>query len=195
MTHQHLSPAAIERLIDGLSPTDDPSTQAHLEACAACRGEVEAGQRLVAALEGMPDFAPRAGFADRVMQEVHVFEPWYVTLGDLATRWLPATTAARAVAIAGLAMATGLAATGMWWLLGRADMAFLLAQFGLEQLQTHLATVGRSLADALLGAPGREVLSHGITSRLGYILLAFVSTVAVAVMALRTVAIDPIEDE
>jgi hypothetical protein len=51
----HLSPETLARLVD---EAPSPEERAHLDACAACRLELEAMQEEVAALAMMPDLAP-----------------------------------------------------------------------------------------------------------------------------------------
>jgi predicted anti-sigma-YlaC factor YlaD len=46
------------------------SARVHLDECAECRALVTQDGALVAALEALPSFEPKAGFADRVMAQV-----------------------------------------------------------------------------------------------------------------------------
>ena len=60
----------------------------HLETCDECRALIEADRALLAELATLPAFAPRAGFADRVMARVRVAQPGRIELieGSLSRR-------------------------------------------------------------------------------------------------------------
>lgn len=93
----HLTPRDIERwLDDALSRR----RRRHLEECASCRREAREHQLVAQALAALPRYAPRPGFADRVMAEVRTGMP------AQAVRTLPASRKlwAAAAAFSGLSL-------------------------------------------------------------------------------------------
>ncbi len=87
----HLTERTLEQLAEGLlSRPDEAEAAAHLEACGRCAAELEGLRALFAALEGLPRFAPSAGFGDAVMARVRV-EPRAVPAVERLRRWLPKT--------------------------------------------------------------------------------------------------------
>ncbi len=195
MSDTHLTPADVDRLLDGEIGPDDAPLWAHLEACPSCAAELDLAREVVFALETLPDFAPTPGFADRVMREVDVFEPWHVAATETVRRFLPASRPARVWAT--LSAAAGLAMTTLVgrWLLSQADIPLLLAASGLEQARTQTAAAGRELTLAALGQPG---LSAVQTASAGSLLLmagGFVVIVGLGLVGLRTLAIDPTASE
>jgi len=126
----------------------------HLAGCPACQRALADAQQVVVALESLADLPPSASFADRVMAEVHVFEPWHAALTRTVSPWIPTTATGRLAA--GVAVTvTGAATTaGSLWLLARADMAVLLAGAGLSEVRTHLLGIGHDLLRLIAGPSG-----------------------------------------
>jgi hypothetical protein len=68
----HLTTEEIELWAQGLLP----ATQAmHLADCSLCRVEADRERKVILELVRLPQFAPRAGFVDRVMAQVKVPTP------------------------------------------------------------------------------------------------------------------------
>ncbi|OLB49857.1 MAG: hypothetical protein AUI08_06765 [Gemmatimonadetes bacterium 13_2_20CM_2_65_7] len=68
----HLTTDEIELWAQGLLP----ATRAmHLADCSLCRVEAERERKVILELVQLPQFSPRAGFADRVMAQVKVPTP------------------------------------------------------------------------------------------------------------------------
>ncbi len=75
MTHseqQHLTTDEIELWAQGLLGA---ARAMHLADCTLCREEAGRERRVILELVQLPEFAPRAGFADRVMAQVKVPTP------------------------------------------------------------------------------------------------------------------------
>jgi hypothetical protein len=75
MTHeyeQHLTTEEIELWAVGLLGA---ARALHLSDCSLCRDEAERERQVVLQLARLTAFAPRAGFADRVMAQVRVPTP------------------------------------------------------------------------------------------------------------------------
>jgi hypothetical protein len=135
MQDRHLRPDEIELLLDGEEGFGVAPLRAHVRQCASCDAELDKARELMVALDSLPDFAPSPAFADRVMSQVQVFEPWHAAArstrpssSSLATR------PARMAAGAGVAVsAAGLLAAAGTWAVARADIALLMTQMGLER--------------------------------------------------------------
>ena len=69
LTMQHLTTEELELWAQGLLGT---ARTMHLTECSLCLAEAERERRMHLALAQLPLFAPRAGFADRVMAGVKV---------------------------------------------------------------------------------------------------------------------------
>ncbi len=113
---EHLSPERLQDYIDGvLAQPHMARVETHLDGCGACRAEAGAWRELVERIESVPELAPSAGFAQRVMAQVRigrlVREPAAVSsrtrvlalAGHWASRLLPRTQKAWAV-ISGVAV-------------------------------------------------------------------------------------------
>ncbi len=101
---RHLLPDELDLLLDGETGFGVQQLTAHLRDCAACRDELAALRAFVADIETLPELVPSSRFADRVMHEVHVFEPWHVAIRTSLAGWMPTSPVAR--------IATGTALTG-----------------------------------------------------------------------------------
>lgn len=116
--------------------------KAHMAQCAGCRAEYEAQREVFLALEALPHIAPSARFADTVMANVQVFEPWHVTWRDNLSRALPRTQVGRAFVFGtGGVMAVTMTMLTVW-LAHRADAVLFLG--------------------ALIGQRTREAISSGV---------------------------------
>lgn len=148
---RHLLPHEYDLLLDGDSGFGLGPLRAHVRDCDACRAEFEEAQAVLAELDHLPHLATTPGFADRVMREVHVFEPWHVALTDFARSLVPASPALRvAGALAALGFG-GVFTLASLWLLARVDLLALSTGVTADRSREALGAFGRSLAGALLG--------------------------------------------
>ena len=97
--NRHLLPEEIDLLIDGEAGFGVAPLKAHVRQCADCQSELETAQAVATELDLLPHFAPAPLFADRVMQQVQVFEPWHVAAGDALRRLVPQSAPARVLAV------------------------------------------------------------------------------------------------
>ena len=74
----HLNTEEIELWAQGLLPA---ARAMHLADCSLCRVEAERERKVILELVQLPKFAPKVGFADRVMAQVRIPTP----SGD----WMP----------------------------------------------------------------------------------------------------------
>ncbi|MEO6446486.1 MAG: hypothetical protein ABIZ91_08650 [Gemmatimonadaceae bacterium] len=145
---------------------------AHLSRCLACRTEFEAQREIVVALERIPHLTPSPRFADRVMTQVEVFEPWHVAALDTVRRWLPQTPVARRVAATAGGVTAIIMSVLTVWLSQRADAVLfvgsLVAQRSREAIVGGLhgavvAFLGEGAANAVL-ASGPLGLAAALTA-------------------------------
>jgi hypothetical protein len=70
--NMHLTTEEIELWAQGLLPA---ARALHLSDCSLCRVEADRERKVILELVQLPHFAPRAGFAERVMAQVKVPTP------------------------------------------------------------------------------------------------------------------------
>ena len=114
MQHRHLLPNEIDLLLDGEIGFNVTPLRTHADDCPDCEARLARARVIVDRLEHLPHFVPNARFADRVIQQVHIMEPWHVAALDAARRLIPrsrsmrvlmgATASAAAVLISGSAV-------------------------------------------------------------------------------------------
>ena len=151
MEHRHLLPNEIDLLLDGDAGFGLAPLRAHVRRCDHCQAELDAAREVVDLLDAMPHFAPSSSFADRVMSQVQVFEPWHVTLRDSLLGLVPRSRPARVLAAGGAFAAALLVSAGAIALLGRLDAVLFGWQF----------LAGRAREAALGG------LGHAVTGVFG----------------------------
>lgn len=185
MPDRHLRPDEIELLLDGEEGFGVAPLRAHADSCLACRTELSEARKLMVALDALPDFVPSAGFSDRVMRQVQVFEPWHVAATRRAEELLPASRPGRIAAGFGTAVGAGLATAGVTWAVARADMALLLAQFGLERFREQLTAAGADVVSTVLGQPGLDALRGSSPEMMALAAGGFVAVAGMGVVGLR----------
>ena len=124
MKHRHLLPDEIDQLLDGEAGFGVAPLVAHVDSCDRCRAQLAEAREVVNALEHLPHFAPAQRFADRVMAQVQVFEPWHVTALDTVKQWVPSSRPARAFGLAAASVLALVISVTVVWMAVRLD-AFL----------------------------------------------------------------------
>ena len=188
MLDRHLRPDEIDLLLDGEDGFGVAPLRAHVRSCIACHRELDSARELVTALDSLPDFAPSVGFSDRVMSQVQVFEPWHAAALNSARQLVPASRPARVAASIGAALGAGVLTAGTTWALARADIALLLAQVGLERVQTRVSDAVTDLSVSLLGHSGLELAQSGSPEIMAAMAGGFVAAVGLGVVGLRALA-------
>ena len=188
MQDRHLRPDEFELLLDGEEGFGVTPLRAHVKSCMSCRVELEQARELMLALDALPDFAPSTGFADRVMTQVQVFEPWHAAALTTAQRFVPATRPARLFAGIGAALSEGLITAAATWAVARADIAFLLAQVGLERVREQVSAAFSDVVSTVLGQPGIDAMRTGSPELTAVALGGFVAVVGMGVVGLRALA-------
>ncbi len=188
MQERHLRPDEIELLLDGEEGFGVAPLRAHVRQCAVCDAELDKARELMVALDSLPDFAPSAAFADRVMSQVQVFEPWHAAAMNTAQRFVPATRPARVAAGLAAAVSAGLLTAAGTWAVARADIALLMTQMGLERVQEQVSAATSDLVATVLGKPGIETLQTSSPEMLALIMGGFVAVTGLGVVGLRSLA-------
>lgn len=188
MINRHLRPDEIELLLDGEEGFGVAQLRAHAASCSECQDEMARAQELMFALDTLPDFAPSPAFADRVMSQVQVFEPWHVAATRAVEQLVPTTRPARIAAGLGAAVAAGFATAGATWVVARADMGLLLAQLGLERFREQMVAAGSDVMTTVVGQPGLEALSGSSPEVLALALGGFVAAAGMGVVGIRALA-------
>lgn len=178
----HLTPHDIDRWLDGALPR---RRQRHLHECAACAQEARAHRLIAQALEALPHYAPRPGFADRVMRRIHLPAPVPLAAAPQRRPFAPKVWAAAAVfaalSLASMAAVTllalsqpGAVTSAAGWLAGQAA---LLADGALAAAREWLGALPASeLVDTALAHPSQALA----------VLAAFMATYTAAMYRLWT---------
>ena len=189
MEHRHLLPDEIDLLLDNEEGFGVQPLRAHVRGCVECRAELEDARAIVAELEHLPHLAPSPLFADRVMANVQVFEPWHVAALDSARRWIPQSRPARVI---GGAFAAGLAfvmTVASVWLIGHANTVVFFSDLAVERTRSRFfAAVAEALAGAL-GQPALDAVRANGTTGIAVALTALVAAIAAAAAGLRVMAV------
>lgn len=108
----HLTADEIDACLSGAVA---PEVQDHLDQCQACLEQLRADREIAELIAGLPLVSPSAGFADRVMAQVSIPDPFAIRSLQATRRRLFATPKSLAVA-AGLALLllSSMAASVIW---------------------------------------------------------------------------------
>lgn len=116
----HPAPEVVEAYIGGsLSDADRAVLESHLIGCQQCTAEVEEWRALFAGLAALPYLDPTPGFADRVMANVQVRQPWQARVAALLRRVIPVTTGGWFLVTALLSLPVLFMGGATTWLLSR----------------------------------------------------------------------------
>lgn len=188
MHHRHLLSNEIDLLLDGEAGFGVAPLRAHVEACADCRTRLDEARVVADALERLPHFAPRSGFAERVMGRVQVVEPWHVAALGSARRLIPESRPLRVLAAAGVALTSVTISASAVWIALSADLtvgsatvvAGRVRDMLLEGIQQALAMVlGTGAAETLRTSGAMAMTVTGVT---------MVAVVGAAAFGLRALA-------
>ena len=181
--NRHLLPDEIDLLLDGEAGFGVAPLKAHVRQCPECAAELESARFVVAELDRLPHFAPSPLFADRVMQQVQVFEPWHVSLLDNLRRFVPQSRPARVLAAAGGLSVASFLTLAILWIGARVDVLTLLGGAALERVQTGARAAFGDAVAATLGAPGTGLVQSG--TGVALIVTTFVLALVIAAAGLR----------
>jgi len=178
--NRHLLPDEFDLVVDAESGLESgfgvAPLRAHVRECAACRAELEPAESLAAALDVLPHLAPRVGFAERVMADVQVFEPWHVALADTVRGLVPASTPLRVLAASGALAMGAILTTVTLWVLARADVLAFTTDAAAAQVRGALWDGVRDLATTLAGTPANSTGTLALALGMLVVALALAGT-------------------
>jgi hypothetical protein len=188
MQHRHLLPNELDLLLDsevgfGLAPLRE-----HADSCLACHARLREAREVAVALDALPRHAPGPSFADRVMAQVQVVEPWHVALAASARRLVPASVPMRTVMVATAGVVALGVSSAAVWLSFRTDVAMYLAGLASDRLRQGIAAALVGAARSLLGDGAIAAAATG--GRDALLVGTLVVTIAAgsAVLGLRALA-------
>ena len=188
MDHRHLLPNEIDLLADGEAGFGVAPLRAHLAECGDCRARYDELRIVAESLEALPHFTPSLRFADTVMREVQVVEPWHVALTEGARRLVPRSTPMRVLAGAG-AGAAALAISGSAaWLAFRGDLAGWVVNLFVDRTRQTIVTGAGEVASSALGADATSALASGGLATLAISTVVLAAAAAGAVLGFRRLA-------
>lgn len=193
---RHLLPEEFDLLVDadagiavGFGATE---LAAHARACPGCAAELDAARQVAAELDALPRLAPSPRFAERVMQDVRLFEPWHVALTDAARRLVPRSRPLRALAAAGALASTALLTLVLTWLATRADALAFTGDAAATRFRAAFWAAVWAAARGAAGDVAASLLGDGVRTASGALVagaaVVFVATLALAALALRAAA-------
>lgn len=186
--NRHLLSDEIDLLVDGDVGFGVAPLRAHVRQCAECRTRVDEAREIVDGLESLPHLAPSPLFSERVMGQVHVFEPWQVAARDSVRRLVPRSLPARvAAAVAAASMSVALTVVSVW-VATRLDLLSYVGGVALEQGRIALATVLAAIVGSAFGPEAAAFVRT--TGAVGLLITTFVlaGAATAAVIGVRRLA-------
>ena len=161
MQHRHLLPDDINQLLDGETGFGVAPLRAHLDECPDCRARLDDAQIVVEALDRLQHFAPNVRFSDRVLQQVHVVEPWHIAAKQFAKHAIPKSRPMRVVMGATAGVAALMISASAVWIALRADVALYGYNLIVDRVRASLVSgVGGFIGDSF-GQPALDALRTG----------------------------------
>lgn len=185
MQQSHLEPGDIELLLDGDEGFAVFPLRKHIAECAACQAELDEARAVTEMLERLPHTAPSPGFADAVMRQVSVIEPWHVTLTETARRFIPRPGPWRVLAGAGAGGAALTLSALAVWVSMRLDMAMYAGQLGWSRVESAMTSSASSLVASAFGEPALDAVRQGGLPAIVLGLSALAGVMAGATIGLR----------
>lgn len=188
---RHLLPDELDLLLDGETGFGVQQLTAHLRDCAQCSDELAALRTFVMDIETLPELAPVGRFADRVMHEVHVFEPWHVAIRTSVAGLLPSSPVARIAAGTALTGAASLVTGVAAWGWAHRETTVFVGGLVTERARLGVFESLNATAHALVGplgatfGSGLALLGVAGGTLLAGVGLGFLGLRAVAARALR----------
>ena len=188
MINRHLLPNEIDLLVDGDVGFGVAPLRAHVRQCAECRAKVDEARVVVNALEEIPHIAPSSLFAERVMSQVHVFQPWHVAALDSARSFIPRSLPARIVAGAIGVVAASVLGIVSLWIGSRLDALTFLSGSAFQRGREIAATAAEALVGAAFGPVALGVVRAMGTAGLVVSTIALTLAATGAVLGVRRLA-------
>lgn len=162
-TLNHPSPDRLEALVEAtLDGAAQAVVESHLATCERCQAEVADLRSLFEALSALPEVAPSAGFADRVMKGVRVRRPVLAWLNEWIERLTPATNRGWAIAAAVVAMPVLASTALVWWLLSHPEVSVESLWLVASTMMSEGLSSGWQWVWASLAGSGLAVWASGL---------------------------------
>ncbi|MBM3907575.1 MAG: hypothetical protein FJ363_05775 [Gemmatimonadetes bacterium] len=188
MQHRHLLPNEIDLLLDGDAGFGGAPLRTHVDSCADCRARLDEARVVADALERLPHFAPRTGFADRVLSHVQIVEPWHVAALGTARRFVPESRPLRALALAGVAVTSVAISASAVWIVLSANLTVGSASIVAGRVrEMAIGGVQQGLA-MVLGVGAAETLRASGTMAIALAGVALVAAAGLATLGFRALA-------
>lgn len=189
--NRHLTDDELDLLLDDEEHVVTIPLRAHVQACPPCQAALQRAGEIVALLDALPHPAPSGALSDRIMHEVHVFEPVSVTVRDfvrdVVRTLVPARPAQRVALALGSAAGAVLAVFGGILLVRNIDLGVFIAQVGLDQLVTLAGTAMREVSTTVLGPAAGVVTGSGAGTTALLVTVGFALTAGAVTLGLRAV--------
>lgn len=188
MQHRHLLSNEIDLLLDGEAGFGVAPLREHVDACAECRARLDEARVVSDALERLQHFAPRSGFADRVLNQVHIVEPWHVAALDTARRFVPESRPLRVAALAGAAVSSVAISASAVWIAWSANLTASSATVAAGRVRHALSAGAQSVLETALGAGAFEALRANGAMGLAIAGVGLLAAVGAATLGFRALA-------
>ena len=161
MQHRHLLPNEFDLLLDGEAGFGVAPLRAHIDECRACAAWLAEARVLCDSLESLTHFAPTPRFAEKVMAQVQVVEPWHVAVLDTGRRLLPRSRPVRLVMAATAVLAASTISAGAVWLAFRADAALYFFTIVADRARAALVNGAGSFISDAFGSGALDAIRSG----------------------------------
>lgn len=188
MEHRHLLPNEIDLLVDGDAGFGVAPLRAHLAECGECRERYDELRLVAETVEALPHFTPNLRFADGIMAQVQIVEPWHVAAAEYARRLVPASTPMRVLVGAGAGVAALAVSGSAAWLAFRGDLAGWVVNLFIDRTRQTLVTGAGEVAAGALGADATTALASGGLATLGLTSAVLALAAIGAVLGFRRLA-------
>lgn len=158
MQHRHLLSNEIDLLLDGEAGFGVAPLRAHVDGCDDCRARLDEARVVADALERLPHFAPRTGFSDRVLSQVHIVEPWHVAALDTAQRFVPDSRPLRMLALAGVGVSSIAISASAVWIALSANVTFGSATVVAGRVRGAIVHGARLAVESAFGSGAADAL-------------------------------------
>jgi hypothetical protein len=189
MQHRHLLPDEIDQLLDGETGFGVAPLRAHVETCAECAAKIADARVVVEALERLPHFAPNARFADKVMAQVQVVEPWHVAAMTTARTLVPQSKPMRVLMGATASVAAVTLSGSALWLATRADIATYIYNLAADRARGALLNGAASVIGDTFGQPALDAIRTGGVTGLAVGAGVVTSAAVIAAFGYRRLAV------
>ena len=188
MQHRHLLPNEIDLLLDGEVGFGVSPLRAHVDECEPCRARLADARVVVEALERLPHFAPSVRFADQVLAQVQIVEPWHVAAIDAARRLVPQSVPMRAVMAASATVVAAAVSASAVWLSFHADATVYALNLATDRARAALVNGVASIIGDAFGQPGLDVVRSSGLSGLAISAGVVLAAIAGATFGFRALA-------